>query len=75
MFDNGSKFKRDFTPLIKNSDIKPVLTLINNPQANTPFERVHQVLLNLLVTMNLDDKVFDYIYPWVEVLSSIVWAI
>ena len=35
VFDNGSKFKQDFTPFLKDSDIKPVLTAIKNPQANS----------------------------------------
>ena len=38
VFDNGSDFKQDFTPLLKDFDIKPVLTLVKNPQANAPVE-------------------------------------
>ena len=30
LFENGSDFKRDFTPLMKDLDIKPVLTTIKN---------------------------------------------
>ena len=44
MFDNGYEFKQDFTSLLKDSDINPVLTKIKNPQANAPLERVHQVI-------------------------------
>ena len=71
VFDNGSEFKQYFTTLQKDFNIKPVLTSINNPQANAPVERVNQVILNMLVTKDLDNKVFDYIYPWCETLSSI----
>ena len=75
VFDNGSEFKQYFTTLQKDFNIKPVLTSINNPQANAPVERVNQVILNMLVTKDLDKKVFDYIDPWYETLASIAWAI
>ena len=39
------------------------------------MERVHQRLLNMLVTTDPANKVFDYIDPWVENLESISWAI
>ena len=71
----GSEFKQDFTPLLKDFDVKPVLTSIKNHQANAPVERVHQAILNILVTKDFDNKVFDYIYPWGETLSSIAWSI
>ena len=44
---------------------------INIPQANAPVDRVHQVILNTLVTKYDDNKVFDHIYPWGETLSLI----
>ena len=75
MFVDGYDFKRYFNPLIKDFDIKPVLTKIKKPQANAPVERVHQVILNILVTTYMDNKVFDYIYPWGENMASITWAI
>ena len=36
---------------------------------------MHQVTLNMPVTKYLANKVFDYIYPWGETLSSIEWVI
>ena len=60
-FDNIYEFKRDFTPLLKYLDIKPVLTSINNPQANSPVEQLHKVILNMLITKDLDNKAFDHI--------------
>ena len=62
VFDNGSQFKEEFTALLKDFDIKSVLTKIKNPQSNYLVERVHQVILNMLATKDLDNKVFVYIY-------------
>ena len=68
--DNISEFKQDFNTLLKYLDIKPVLTSINNPQAKSPVERVHKVILNMLITKVLDNKVFDHIYSWSETLDK-----
>ena len=57
VFYNGSKFKQYFTPLLKDFNIKPVLTLVKNPQSNAPIEQVRQVILNMLVTKDLDKKI------------------
>ena len=74
-FDNGYEYKKDFTPLIKEFNIKPVLTPVKNPQANATSEQVHQVILNMIDTKDLDNKVFDHIDPWGETLAYIAWAI
>ena len=75
VFEKGYEFKQDFTPLLKDFDIKPVLTTIKNPQANAPVQQVHQVIFNMIVTNYLDNKVFYYIYPWVNTLVSMECAI
>ncbi len=75
VFDNGSEFKKDFIPLLRDFAIKPVPTTIKNPQSNSPVERIHQVIMNMLNTKELDSQPFDYIDPWGEILSSIAWAI
>ena len=75
VFNNGSKFKWDFNTLLKDFNVKPVLTSVKNPQDNAPVERTHQVILNMLVTKDLDNKVFNYIDPWGETLIYIEWAI
>ena len=75
VFDNGSEFKRDFTTLLKDPNIKSVLTSVKKPQSNSPVEQVHQVILNVLYTKDLDNKVFDYTYTWNETLVYIAWAI
>ena len=48
---------------------------VKNPQANYPVEILHQVILNMLVTKDIDKKVFAYIYIWGETLAYIAWAI
>ena len=71
VFDNGSDFKGYFTPLLKDFNIKAIVTSVKNLQSNAPVERVHQVILNMLVTKDLDNKLFDHLYPLGENLASI----
>ena len=61
--------------MIKDFDIKPVLTSVKNPQSNAPVEKLHQLILNMRVTKDLYNKVFYYIDPWGETLASIAWVI
>ena len=75
VFDTISQFKQYFTLLLKDFNINPVLTLFKNPQANAPAERLHQVIINMLVTKDLDNKLIDYIDPWGETLASIAWEV
>ena len=44
-------------------------------QDNALVEWLRQVILNMLATKDLANKVFDYIYPWDETLAYIAWAI
>ena len=71
VFDNIYEFKRDFTFFLKDFNIKLVLKSIKNPQANTPVEQVKQVILNMLVTKDINNKFFGYIYPWGKTLAYI----
>ena len=73
MLTTDLSLSKTSTPLIKYFDIKPFCTTIKNPQANALVERVHQVIYNILVTKDLDNKVFDYIDAWDETLSYIAW--
>ena len=75
VFLNGSDFKRDFTPLLKYFNIKPGFMKINNPQGNFMVERVNQVIYKKLVTKDIDNKVFVYIYPWCKTLAYIARSI
>ena len=61
--------------MLKDSNIKSVFTSVKKPQTNTPVERVHQVILNMLVTKYFDKKVFEYIDPYDETLGSIAWVV
>ena len=75
VFEKGSKLKWDLTPFLNDLYIKPVLTKIKNSQDNALVERVYQVILNLVFTKYLADKVFYYIYKLGETLASIEWSI
>ena len=44
-----------------------------NPQDNVLVEWSHQLIYNMLVTKDIDNKVFNYIYPWCENLASKAW--
>ena len=57
--------------MLKEFDIKTVLTLVKNPKSNSPVDRVHQVILNMIVTKYLDKNIFDYTDPWGETLAYI----
>ena len=61
--------------LLKDFDIKPKPTTVENPQGNSPVERIHQVIHDMIKTKELDKLIFDYINPWGKVLSSVAWAI
>ena len=42
-----------------------------NTQANNPVEWLHQVILSMIITKYIANKVFDYIYTWGENLAYI----
>jgi hypothetical protein len=75
VFDNGSEFKKDFVPLLKDWSIKPKCTTIKNPQSNSPVERIHQVLRHMFLTKNMKEQILDYIDPFGDILASIAWAV
>ena len=61
--------------MLKDWAIKPVCTTIKNPQANSPIERIHQVLRHMLLTKNLTEETFDYLDPFGHILASVAWAV
>ena len=61
--------------MLKDFDIKPILTTTKKPQSNALMEWLHQIILNMLVIKDLDNKVFDHIDPWGETLSYIACPI
>ena len=62
-FDNGSKFKKDFIPLLKDFDVKHKPTSIKNPQSNAIIERVYHVVGNMLRTYSLTART-DFFVPF-----------
>ena len=75
VFDNGSEFKKNFVPLLKDWTIKPKCTTIKNPQSNSLVERIHQVLRSTFLTKNLKEQELDYLDPFGEILASVAWAV
>ena len=75
VFDNRSEFKKDFVPLLKDWSIKPKCTTIKNPTANSPVERIHQVIHHMFITKKLKEEFFYYIDPFGSNLASVAWAI
>ena len=47
---------------------------MKNPQANF-VERVHQTLVNMLCTKDLENYPFDPKDSWIDILGSCAWAI
>ena len=44
---------------------------MKNPLANYPVEWVNELIYSMIVTNYIDNKAFDYTYPWGENLASI----
>ena len=38
------------------------------------MENIHQVIYIMIVTKDLDRKIYDYIYLWGENIASVAWA-
>ena len=75
IYDNGSEFKLHFAALCDSYGIKRKPTSVKNPQANAILERVHQVLMNMLRTSELD--MADSVEPEdiSTFLNDAAWAI
>ena len=54
IYDNGSEFKLHFRTLCDTYGLERKPTTIKNPQANAILERVHQVIMGMLRTAELD---------------------
>ncbi len=72
VFDNGSEFKKDFVPLLKDWSINPKCTTIINSTSNSPVERIHQVLRHNFLTKT---QIFYCINPFGDILASVPWAL
>ena len=75
IYDNGSEFKLHFEDLCDSYSLKRKPTSIKNPQANAILERVHDVLMNMIRTSELD--MADSVAPSDidAVLTDAAWAI
>ena len=74
-FDNGSEFKAQFLQTCTNYGVKAKVTTSHNPQANGIIERVHQVLGNLLRTLNITNIQLETMDAWRSILSEVAFAI
>jgi hypothetical protein len=54
IYDNGSEFKLHFETLCDSYGVKRKPTSVKNPQANAILERVHQVIMTMLRTAEID---------------------
>ena len=71
VFDNGYELKMRLHSFAKGLSYKPVLITIKTHKLTLLLDRVHQVILNMLVTKDIDNKVFDHVYIWVKNLAYI----
>jgi Integrase zinc binding domain/Integrase core domain len=69
-FDQDSAFtSQEFQELLSSYGIVPSPTTVQNPQANSILERVHQVNGNMICTSNLSESL------WVDLLPVVPFAI
>ena len=75
IFDNGSEFKLHFLALCESYGVKPKPTSIKNPQANAILERIHQVVMTMVRTSEID--MADSVAPSDigTILTNVSWAI
>jgi hypothetical protein len=75
IYDNGSEFKLHFEDLCDSYSLKRKPTSIKNPQANAILERVHDVVMNMIRTSELD--MADSVAPSDidAILTNAAWAI
>ena len=76
IYDNGSEFKLHFETLCDSYGIKHKPTSVKNPQANVILEHVHQVIMTMLCTAEID--MADTVTPSdidTFFLTNVSWAI
>ncbi len=75
IYDNGSEFKLHFKALCDTYDIKHKPTSVKNPQANAILERVHQVIMVMLCTAEIDMADSVDASDIDTFLTNVAWAI
>jgi hypothetical protein len=75
IYDNGSGLKLHFKTLCESYGLKHKPTSVRNPQANAILERVHQTIMAMLRTAELDmtDKVSKS--DIADFLTNAAWAV
>ena len=76
-FDGGGENKGAFKETIINYGLGPGMkpTTTHNPQSNSIVERIHQVLNDMLRTMELEERELDPSKPFDESLNAAAYAI
>ena len=75
IYDNGSEFKLHFETLCDSYSVTRKPTSIKNPQANAILERVHQVLMGMIRTSEIDMADSVSVKDIDAVLTNASWAI
>jgi hypothetical protein len=75
MYDNGGEFKIHSEALCDTYCIKRNPTSVKNPQANAILERVHQVIMAMLRTSELDMAASVDASDIDTILTNVAWAI
>ena len=75
IYDNRSKFELHFEALCESFGIKRKPTSVKNPQANAILERVHQVIMTMLCTAELDMADTVDTSDIAAFLTNAAWAI
>ena len=75
IYDNGSEFKLHFETLCDSYGLKRKPTSVRNPQANAILERVHQTIMAMLRTADLDmaDTITES--DIADFLTDAAWAV
>ena len=75
VYDNGSEFKLHFETLCDSYGLKRKPTSVKNPQANAILERVHQTIMGMLRTAEIDmaDTVSES--DIADFLTNAAWAV
>jgi hypothetical protein len=75
IYDNGSEFKLHFEALCDSYGIKFMPTSVKNPQANAILEQVHQIIMTMLCTAEIDMATSVAPSDIATFLTNAAWAI
>ena len=75
IYDNGSEFKLHFETLCDSYGLKRKPTSVKNPQANAILERVHQTIMAMLRTSEIDMAHTINESDTADFLTNAAWAV